>query len=83
MNSGFASSTMAFLSHSSIEKCLWDGSTMSGMGTAKGKLEVQADLIICGLFISEFTYSHWTIRSKISVFLSKVDLISENSKFVV
>ena len=41
--------------------------------------EIQAALVICGLFICEFAYSHRQKGSKITIFQSKLDFLSANS----
>jgi hypothetical protein len=45
--------------------------------------ETQAALVIRGLFICEFAYSHQQKGSKITIFLSKMDFLSANSRFEV
>ncbi len=44
---------------------------------------VQAALVIRGLFICEFAYSHWIRWSKMTIFQSKMDFLSANSRFAV
>ncbi len=44
---------------------------------------VQAALVIRGLFTCEFVYSHWKKWSKMTIFQSKIDFLSANSRFAV
>ncbi len=44
---------------------------------------VQAALVIHGLFLCKFAYSHRQKESKITIFQSKLDFLSANSRFAV
>ncbi len=44
---------------------------------------VQAALVIRGLFICEFAYSHWQKWSKMTIFKSKTAFLSAISRFAV
>ncbi len=44
---------------------------------------IQAALVIRGLFICEFAYSHLKNRSKMTIFQSKMNFLSANSRFAV
>jgi hypothetical protein len=46
-------------------------------------LSIQTALVIRGLFIFEFAYSHRQICFKITIFQSKLDFLSANSRFAV
>ncbi len=49
----------------------------------KNILYIQAVLVICGLFICKFAYSHLKKWPKMTIFLSKMDFLSANSRFAL
>ncbi len=54
-----------------------------GMPESEGKIRIQVDLVICGLFICEFAYSHFKNWFKMPNSQSKCVFLTANSVFAV